>query len=222
MCSENVYTKTIQYSKDNGTTWSSITSTEGQTYIDVDAGDVVIFKGDNETYAGTILTYNSFSGSTCEFYVRGNIMSLINSISYSSMTSLATSYTFFSLFEDCTGLTDASNLVLPATGLSDYCYSNMFYNCVNLGNIEKEDIVGLYHQVDVKEEISVPSLPSSTLSVGCYSGMFTNCQHIKIAPELNATTLLENSYMGMFSGCTSLSRITMTAVNISATSALTN
>jgi hypothetical protein len=188
--SNTLLTKTISYSTDNGVTWTDITSNTGSSAptININAGDKVMFKGDNATYAtesysfGTV--YNSFSGSTAGFEVEGNIMSLIDSTGFATATTLASAYTFYYLFCNCTGLTSAENLVLPSTELSEYCYQNMFRGCTSL--------------------TTAPELPATTLTDSCYSSMFYNCTSLTTAPSLTATTLSSNCYYGMFRGCIGL------------------
>ena len=179
-------TKTIEYSKNDGT-WTSITSSRGGTQISVVGGDIVKFRGDNVAYGLGNGDRQSFN-ATCNIKVYGNVMSLISPTDFSGLTVLQSAYTFEYLFSDCTGLTDASNLVLPATTLTNYCYRNMFYGCTNL--------------------IAAPALPATNLSGGngCYYIMFWGCTSLTTAPELPATTLSENCYESMFQNCTSLTQ----------------
>ena len=180
------YTTTIEYSKDNGETWTSTTSNTGTAApsISVNVGDVIQFRGDNATYTVNAPYYNSFSGSTAKFEAEGNIMSLINSTNFATATTLVSSYTFYYLFNGCTGLTSAENLVFPATTLADSCYSNMFRGCISL--------------------TTAPSLPATTLTSYCYNSMFSGCTSLTSAPELPATTLAIYCYGNMFQGCTNL------------------
>ena len=177
--------KTIQYKK-NDDEWTSITSNTGTSApsISVSAGDVIQFKGNNATYAGSTSYYNTFSGSTAKFEVEGNIMSLIDSENFATATTLVSSYTFYNLFSYCSGLTSAENLILPATTLADSSYRNMFVGCRSL--------------------TTAPELPATTLTDGCYDNMFYNCTSLTTAPGLSATTLMSHCYWTMFAGCTSL------------------
>ena len=183
------YTRTIQYKK-NDSDWTSITSSTGGTNISVVSGDIVQFKGDNNRYSSgnsSILSdYRRavFSGTTCGFKLKGNIMSLINSRSFKTLTTLTGELNFYHLFEGCTGLTDASNLVLPATTLRKNCYTGMFLGCTSL--------------------VTAPELPATTLVTDCYNSMFYGCTSLTTAPELPATTLADSCYYHMFQGCTSL------------------
>ena len=77
-----VFTTTISYSKDSGKTWTEITATDEGANISVISGDTVLFKGNNSTYCihneETYEDYYTFfSGTSCQFEVEGNIMSLI-------------------------------------------------------------------------------------------------------------------------------------------------
>ena len=157
--------KTIEYKINNGE-WTSITSTIEGVVINVEAGDKIQFRGNNATY-----NKNMFDGSTAGFSVEGNIMSLINSTDFSALTILESANTFNDLFINCTGLTSAKNLILPATTLVESCYENMFQNCTNL--------------------TKAPELPATTLANYCYSSMFQGCtslNYIKcLATDISAT-----------------------------------
>ncbi len=184
------YKKTIYYKINNGE-WISIRSAKGPSApsISVVSGDTVQFRGNNTSYGATYgsnplySAYNYFSVS-CQCKIKGNIMSLINSTNFANLTKLSSTYTFYHLFNNCTGLTDASELLLPATTLTNYCYEYMFWGCTNL--------------------TAAPELPATTLAENCYSCMFTGCTSLTTAPELPATTLAKRCYISMFDGCTSL------------------
>lgn len=148
-------TKTIEY-KLNDAEWVSITSTTAGVIINVVAGDKIQFRGNNATYGNNYSeSYSAFSNSTAKFEVEGNIMSLINPTDFSTLTTLESRDTFCWLFSDCTGLTSAENLILPATTLTDSCYVGMFYDCTGL--------------------TIAPALPATDLAPFCYEYMFENC-----------------------------------------------
>ena len=140
----------IEYSK-NGGEWTEVTAS---TQIPVVSGDTVQFRGDNESYRVGDTTCG-FSNSTCGFKLKGNIMSLVQSTGFSSRKDLVADRTFESIFSNIYGLTDASELLLPATGLTQYCYSGMFQGCEQL---EK-----------------APELPVGTLQPYCYYALFFGC-----------------------------------------------
>ena len=214
--------RTLEYSKDNGKTWASIASSTAGNSISVVSGDTVQFKGYYSTYASQLSSYNCFSGNTCSFSVKGNIMSLINGDNFPALTSLSDTYTFCNLFKGCTGLTDASELLLPATTLGDYCYYNMFYNCSNLTTAPELPATtlatycysGMFQSC--RNLTTAPELPATTLANGCYENMFNGCSSLTTAPELPATTLTNYCYNGMFGNCTSLNYIKCLATDISA------
>ena len=157
------------------------------TISDLKAGDKVQLYGNNKAYVNSenLDKYTNIqSSAACKVY--GNIMSLISSSDYSTLTAFGdgTSYIFANLFKDNTNLTDASGLILPATTLADYCYENMFAGCTAL--------------------TTAPELPATTLASNCYLGMFKGCTLLTTAPALNATNLAPKCYADMFNGCTAL------------------
>ena len=185
VASATTFTKTIEYKK-NDSEWASITSNTGASApsISVVSGDTIQFRGDNATYSSGYGRNNCFSGTTCGFKIKGNIMSLIDSTGFTTALTLTDGYNFNGLFLNCSYLTDASKLVLPATALTQGCYRSMFAKCWRLAE--------------------VPELPATTLASECYQGMYAGCP-ITAAPELPALTGATYCYGGMFSGCTLLS-----------------
>ena len=171
----------LSYSIDNQSTWTTLSA--GDSTPTVTAGSKVWWKGN---YKGTSSSnYGNFS-STGKFNVSGNIMSLMYGDDFKDKTDLTGSdYCFYRLFQNCSNLIDASDLVLPATTLASYCYSSMFDGCTSLKSAPKV-------------------LPATTLASYCYYRMFKNCTSLVTAPELPTTTLASNCYFAMFTGCTSL------------------
>ena len=194
--------KTIQYSTDNGSTWTSLTTSTTAQELGgaLSVGDKVLVKGTNTAY-GTSSYYNTFSG-TAKVNVYGNIMSLISEDSFANNKTLTANYTFNKLFYKYTNILSAENLVLPAKTLTSNCYAGMFYGCTSL--------------------TSAPVLPATTLATECYSNMFYNCTKLTTAPELPAKTLANYCYRYMFSDCTNLNYIKCLATDISATSCTSN
>lgn len=204
---------TIQYSK-NGGEWISITANKSAATstnrITVVSGDIVQFRGDNNGYGSTSTFYNTFGKSTARFKISGNIMSLLNSTDFYTLTTLPSNNTFNRLFASCTGLTDASELKLPASTLTNRCYSAMFSGCKNLTNAPKLAATTLaeycYSQMfsGCTSLTQAPVLPATTLANYCYQSMFYDCSGLTQVPELPATTLAEYCYGNMFGFCTSL------------------
>ena len=180
--------KTIEYRK-NGGSWTTITSSTGNSApsISVTTGDKVEFRGDNMIYGGIeggAHHGSTFSGTTAEFNLEGNMMSIVNSTGFSTAVTLTGSFNFAYLFLYCTGLTSAENLSLPATTLTPNCYHYMFAQCHSL--------------------VTPPALPAMTLASYCYQRMFLCCYALATVSELPATTLAVQCYWGMFEDCTGL------------------
>lgn len=173
----NVTPRTIYYSKDFGETWTSWTSMDiqdsGNTGMSVSAGDIIQFKGDNDTYsdattgqAASFQNNTGFFDSTALFDVYGNIMSLIDSENFAELDSFPvnTHHNFAGLFASSTqatggGVRDASNLILPATALTIACYACMFF-----------------YNTDLEK---APTLPAATLLRNSYNAMFGFCSNLK-------------------------------------------
>ena len=190
----------IYYSK-NGEAEIPINCSGNGVTIQVTSGDVVTFKGTNQYYGGTehytisstqfviAFTGATFSGTTCGFSIKGNIMSLINRNNYTDPTLQFGGYksgndyrenAFTRLFAGCTGLTDASKLILP-TFTKTGCYRGMFIGCVNLKK--------------------APVLKAQTLTEEAYQNMFFNCTSLNYincqATDISATNCLSNWTSGI-------------------------
>ena len=186
-------TNNLQYSLDNGSTWTTLTA--GNSTPQLAIGDKILWKQ-------TGLTANSTNGigtfsATGNFNAYGNIMSLYYGDNFVGENDLTRNdYAFKAAFYENIKLIDASNLILPATTLSNYCYQQMFYGCTSLTN--------------------APKLHATTLTTSCYNNMFRDCESLTTAPELPATTLVSSCYRYMFIGCESLNNIKCLATSISA------
>lgn len=206
----------IEYSK-NDADWTTIVSSPWHdSYISVTSGDTVRFRGNNGHYGcynGPYIADGKFE-TTCSFKLAGNMMSMISSTGFTDLYDFSETFTFGYMFSDCSGLTDASNLVLPATGLTHECYHYMFMACTNLVNPPKilpaETISSYYCYANMFQGCisltKAPELPATVLEYAtyCYYSMFYDCISLRKAPALPATTLAPNCYNNMFCGCTGL------------------
>ena len=197
--------KTFQYSINNGE-WSSVTNTREGFSITVSAGDKIRFKGQNQNYQENFLG----SGSTAIYNVEGNIMSLIGGDNFSGLTELTATYAFTNTFRE-SPIVDASNLILPATSLSNHSYDSMFLGCTGLTQapgLPATTLAGYCYLNMFRNCTSLTSapaiLPATSLAAYCYENMFYGCTSLTQAPALPATTLAEFCYSYMFWGCTSL------------------
>ena len=197
--------KTIKYSINNGT-WTSITASTSPVTIPVSMGDIVRFKGTNQSYATSKSAYSGFGqgeagtggqatydNDAAEFNIEGNIMSLIYGDNFVNQTSFpnGTTYNFCSIFKKSKCIS-AENLILPATTLREYCYRAMFSWCTYL--------------------TIAPELPATNLAKGVYWYMFEQCA-ITTAPDLLAETLVTECYGSMFDNCHSLNFIKCMAIS---------
>ena len=225
---EGATLEAIQY-KLNDAEWTAVTWNEA---IDLDAHDVISFRGDNgtcyindddlEIWAG----FHFECSNPC--YVYGNMMSLIDKDDFATNTTLTEPFTFFHLFQ--TSDYEPNNtilnhptkdIVLPATTLTANCYDGLFADCQGITRATELPATTLadwcYCMMFSGTGITTaPALPASTLADACYSDMFMNCTNLTTAPELPATVLAEGCYSSMFAGCTSLNYVKCLATDISA------
>lgn len=150
------YTKTIEYKKNDGA-WTQITSSNAGTLISVSVGDIVQLRGDNSQYAPQDGRCSCWCGTTANYKAYGNIMSLISSTGFTTLSSFTAPNVFMNFFNSG-GCIDAENLILPATALTNYCYQGMLAQSANLK-------VG-------------PLLPVETLVQGCYAYLFYHSYQI--------------------------------------------
>lgn len=149
----------------------------------VNKGQKISFKITNPTISNGIGKFTI--NKKCN--LKGNIMSLLYGDSFEGQIDLSgKNSVFYKLFYACTTIKNAENLILPATTLSEGCYTQLFGDCTSL--------------------TTTPELPATTLAQSCYANMFYSCTSLTTAPELPATTLATNCYYSMFNGCTSLTQ----------------
>ena len=180
------YLTSFSYSKDK-TNWTTtiIDNTSQVITINVDVNDKVYFKGVGNAYAKST-TSDEFSFFNVAKYcnISGNIMSLLYGDNFANQKTLTSTYTFAYLIGGEYGchVLDASNLILPATTLTDSCYRCMFKGAGTL-------------------TIPPKILPATVLAENCYRSMFETCYWLTSTPKLPATTLANYCYMRMFYDC---------------------
>ena len=200
--------KSINYSVDNGETWTTLPSNTDTPTIQ--AGNKIMLKA---TLTPTSSGIGKFS-STGKFTAQGNVMSLLYGDDFIGQKGLTgKDYTFYNLFSSCIGLTNAKNICLPATILIPYCYCYMFYGCSALTTAPKLPAIILadncYRSMfyGCTSLINAPELPATILAEYCYDEMFRGCTALTNVPELPATTLANNCYSYMFYNCTALTTV---------------
>ena len=182
----------MKYSKNNG----EKIPIESDIEIHLEQFDVVQFYGNGTDYSGTKIV----SGINMSLY--GNIMSLVDEENFATITTMEGA-SFAGLFAGNTCGFEASGLLLPATTLSENCYSGMFAGCSGMSDTPVE-------------------LPALTLAPGCYSNMFEGCDMIPAAPHLPATELVDSCYFNMFDGCGNLEALICLATTINGTDCTTD
>ena len=203
--------RNVQY-RLNGGEWITITT---QT-VDAEAGDKIEFRGRNSTVDYLFYGDNGHGGQngiTGSCIVYGNIMSLLYGDYFQGKVAFPdqSTRTFLYTFRDCRGITDATNLVLPALTLNGESCRGMFWGCENMVHGPAELPATVLDQACYNTMFKgcaaltvAPELPATTLADRCYYRMFEDCASLVTAPELKATELAEWCYASMFDRCTSL------------------
>ena len=126
--------KKMQYSTDGGSTWKDYTiglGIENVVAVAIDAGETVMFRGDNENLAYYLEDDDDYIYTKCVIQgsvaASGDVTALLNGVG-GDITLAASCYA--SMFQGCTGLTQAPSL--PATTLASSCYDSMFRYCTNI------------------------------------------------------------------------------------------
>ena len=176
---------TIEYSMDDGSTWTS----ENAPILTISAPTAntkVCLRDDNEAYGklsgeSTTITFDK------DCYVYGNVMSLISSTDYATLTTLTGVSAFRNLFWKNGHFVshNTKDVVLPATTLTEGCY------------------YGMFSQSTISR---APELPATVITRSCYSHMFSSCKNLTAAPELPALVMTDGCYYAMFEGCTALTQ----------------
>lgn len=228
LSSEEDIVRTIEYRKNNGK-WQSITSSTGGTKIDVVSGDIVEFRGDNQQYAevkdreyvypetGILDIYNnnnirsvSFSGTTCQVSLGGNIMSMIYKDVFPEKTTLPGECNFYNMFNMGSVLKSISGLALPATGIKGGCYAYMFKGGDYTSPVAlpaKEVREACYRNIFADSKLtSVPVLGALNTAKYAFSGMFARTSVTTVPSDyLSFTTDLSlGCYDSMFRRCSQL------------------
>ena len=206
----------VEYSTD-GKNWSAYTS--GTAITLANAGDKVMFRGTNATYADSDINKSSSITCDADCYIYGNIMSLIKKENFESETTLTGDRTFQNMFKDNIHIknhTDATKyLVLPATKMTLWCYSSMFNGCTGLTktpviNVDCDGKNGcmkhMFNNCDNLTTIAEGSRISGDMGANCCENMFSGCDKLASVPSdlLPSTSLANYCYQGMFQGCKEL------------------
>lgn len=190
---------TLYYSRDYGQTWSEYTGTITTSY-----DDNIQFKGELTANGTNGIGTFSIVGDGM-FNVYGNVMSLIYGDNFALQKTLKADYNFAHLFDGCSHLIEAHELVLPSTTLRAHCYDSMFKGCESISNLPYLKAMNLaegcysymYYGCETIYALDADYLPATTLSTSCYSHMFER-SGLGITPYLPAETLVSGCYDYMF------------------------
>lgn len=204
----------LQYSLDNGKTWTVVTHDANyniNSFVTptVSAGKYIQWKG-NLACPGNTGTTGLVFWSSGSYDVCGNIISLIDE----TLTEPASvpSACFAKLFDKSVlgsstnnAVQNAENLILPSV-ISTYCYDHMFNGCTSLVSapvilpaLTAPDYCYQY-MFNECTGLHNPPIEIAATSYGACSCqyMFYNCQYARYFPKINATTVAFKSCYYMF------------------------
>ena len=189
-------------------------STDGSSFVPWDGSELTLNSGESIYVVNKTNSLNSGSNfiqfviTTGNIELSGDISSLIN------FNDISTNGVYEYLFQDCTAITQAEELVLPHSMLSSRCYFYMFSGCSSLETAPKISATTamanscsfMFNECDSLK--AAPEIYVTTLmGVGPLSSMFKGCDQLKTAPStLPATQLTTSCYLGMFDGCVLLEK----------------
>lgn len=191
------YLTNVSYRK-NGGEWTTTTNSSSEVVVTVSvvANDIIEWKGNGKRLCGGgAYTSASRFGGTVQFNVYGNAMSMLwgdDFIGQTQFPDTARERVMQGLFYQ-SSVVDASNLVLPATHLSNtHAYMGMFSGCTSL----------------VYPPAELPKPESSVTLELTYIAMFDGCSSMIRCPDMNwegaLGTCKNGTFYKMFYGCTAL------------------
>lgn len=157
---------------------NNITVSGGKTYIKTRSYGL-----DSDDYVYMATTYPAT--------VSGNINSLLflgSPSTWRNYTYIPEGRNFYRFFRGWTQLTDASNLVLKATTLTEKAYGDMFRGCTALVNPPKE-------------------IPATDFPASSASDMFNGCLSMTTTPKIEVKSTAQGTQVGfsaVFAGCSSI------------------
>lgn len=172
---------TVEYSTDDGSTWTSWNTYYGDLSVDLPVNGKLMVRGNNATFSGNGGYFYFASSDTV--LLNGDINTLINTAGGDRQLEPQMFSHLFARMDKA----DIGDLFLPSTTLSAYCYAYMFHNCSSLSK--------------------APILPATTLAKSCYLAMFYGCTSLTRAPEIPATSIPNSACIQMFRECTALTDV---------------
>ena len=207
---EDYYDNLSFYISSDGATWTTWQKTYGLFTATIAPNAKLYIKA--ATDKGFIGNSNLASyfrlGNNAKMAIGGNIMSLIFN-NFSTQTTITTPYAFARIFQTLK-ITDASELLLPATTVSNNCYQALLADTIityaptilPATTLAQSCYTSMFQNCTVLT--TAPELPATVMAQSCYGAMFYGCSALRVAPELPATTLAAGCYAQMFQGCVTL------------------
>lgn len=193
----------VEYSLNDGS-WTAWDSANG---LSVSQGDKVRFRSSTNT------SYNGKTfGSTGNFNLEGNSMSLFYGDNFSGVTSNLGDSAFNSTFKNNIKLINAENLIFPALRIGQRTFYYTFYGCTSLVKAPKElpaTTINNWSYHSMFAECSALTQASKFLVTGtttqqAFNSTFANCKSLVVPPELELHTLGQGELVFCFMGCSSL------------------
>ena len=213
----------IVYTKNGVDTDDSYSFTDFE--IEVAAGDIISFHSANAALGKEVRSaYKKTTiKPTNRCYIYGNVMSVIDDEGdFTTDKVISADLALYGLFEGAKKLESHPDkeLILPATTLTKYCYSDLFSGCEALtkapdlpaAELKKSCYDAMFWGCSSLTE--APVMSAKTLAPYCCQNMFYECISLVKAPDLLAETLVDRCYNGIFYGCSSLSYVKCLATNI--------
>lgn len=181
----------------NGQGWNYIDSSMSSS-IGVNAGDkvgIISMSNDNAVSTSSYMRIWTATKHT----IKGNLMSLVYG-DVNDMNSFKTHRVFkkerqfYRLFQDNTGMIDASEMYFGSVEMNNRCCYEMFSGCTSLQY--------------------APVIEATVANNYCCNGMFWNCTSLRECPVLNFTTINEGALFRMFQGCSSLTETCVFPTNV--------
>lgn len=191
---------TLEYSLDNGLTWTEWIETENVRSLTLASGQTMHVRNTSETitrFSTSASNYYQFA-FTADTYAGGNTNSLLCKNPQNAVIMASSCYA--KLFAMCNTLITAPEL--PSTTLTNGCYYQMFLYCSSLTN--------------------APKLPAKKIMTSCYYGMFAGCSSLVLPDDyvLPGEVVKTSSYGTMFSNCTNVNIIHTNMTDISAANSI--
>ncbi len=200
---------TLDYSTNNGSTWSTWSSSNGDFSVNLAQGESVLLKGVNNGFCNIGNNgYWSFSGTEAHS-VSGPISSLVIGRGVEGYTS--TSYALANLFNGDSNLVSALDLKLNirADYGSQNLYYGLFYNCTSLVDapriIYTGNVSGLSSAFSRCTSLVNPPKLVGSIGTSELNNAFAQCTSLVNPPDMEDVNSIATAGMfNTFNGCTSL------------------